>query len=134
MDIVTIAIIAVLIGLVIGVSGGYLGRRIVSGKKYAAAQTEAAHILEESRDQQRTILLEAKEEAIKVRSDAESDLKERRSEAHRIERRVANREENVERRATNLERRERSLTQKEKAADDIKASLDEIKEQQLKQL
>ena len=134
MDIVTIAIIAVLIGLIVGVSGGYLGRRIVGGRKYAAAQSEAAHLLEESREHQRTILLEAKEEAIRLRSDAESDLKERRSEAHRIERRVSNREENVERRATNLERRERNLTQKENAAEDIRASLDEIREQQLQQL
>ena len=134
MDIVTIAIIAVLIGLTVGVSGGYLGRRIVGGRQYAAAQSEATHLLEESREQQRTILLEAKEEAIKLRSDAESDLKERRSEVHRIERRVANREENVERRATNLERRERNLTQKENAAEDVKASLDEIREQQLQQL
>ena len=134
MDILTIAIIAVLIGLIVGVSGGYLGRRIVGGRQYAAAQSEAAHLLEESREQQRIILLEAKEESIKLRSDAESDLKERRSEVHRIERRVANREENVERRASNLERRERTLTQKENAAEDIKASLEEIKEQQLQQL
>ena len=134
MDILTIAIIAVLIGLIIGVSGGYLGRRIVSGKQYAAAQSEAAHLQEESREQRRVILLEAKEESIKLRSDAESDLRERRSEVHRIERRVANREENVERRASNLERRERNLTQKENAAEDIKASLDEIREQQLQQL
>ena len=134
MDILTIAIIAVLIGLIVGVSGGYLGRRIVGGRQYAAAQSEAAHLLEESREQQRIILLEAKEESIKLRSDAESDLKERRSEVHRIERRVANREENVERRASNLERRERTLTQKESAAEDIRASLEEIKEQQLQQL
>lgn len=134
MDILTIAIIAVLIGLIVGVSGGYLGRRIVGGRQYAAAQSEAAHLLEESREQQRIILLEAKEESIKLRSDAESDLKERRSEVHRIERRVANREENVERRAGNLERRERTLTQKESAAEDIRASLEEIKEQQLQQL
>ncbi|MCH8060919.1 MAG: ribonuclease Y [Chloroflexi bacterium] len=134
MDILTIAIIAVLIGLIVGVSGGYLGRRIVGGRQYAAAQSEAAHLLEESREQRRVILLEAKEESIKLRSDAESDLRERRSEVHRIERRVANREENVERRASNLERRERNLTQKENAAEDIKASLDEIREQQLQQL
>ena len=56
-----IAIIAVLIGLIVGVSGGYLGRRIVSGRKYAAAQSEATHLLDESREQRRTILLEAKE-------------------------------------------------------------------------
>ena len=134
MEIVTIAIIAVLSGLIVGVSGGYLGRRIVSGRQYAAAQSEAVHLLEESREQQRTILLEAKEEAIRLRSDGESDLKERRSEVHRIERRVANREENVERRATNLERRERNLTQKEKTAEDLKASLEELREQQLQQL
>ena len=129
-----IAILAVLIGLTVGAIGGYLVRNFVYGRRYAAAQSEAAQILEDTQEQKRSIILEAKEEALKFRSEAETELRERRSEVQRIERRVANREENVERRSNNLERRERNLTNKEKAADDIRNELEELKQQQLQQL
>lgn len=134
MEIVIAAIIAVLIGLIIGAVGYYLVRKIIGGRRYAEAQSEAAKVLEDANEQKRATLLEAKEEALKFRSEAEAELRERRSEVNRIERRVSNREENVERRATNLERREKNISTKEKAADDFKQELEGIKDQHLQQL
>jgi ribonuclease Y len=133
-EIAIVAILAVLIGLSIGAVGGYLGRRIIYGRRLAAAQSEAEHVLEDAEEQKRTILVEAKEESLKFRSEAESEIRERRAEVQRMERRMSNREENVERRANNLERREKSISQKEQAAEDIRKELEELKLQQLQQL
>ena len=134
MDITVIAVLAVLGGLIVGGIGGYLGRRVTNSKRYDEAQSEAARLLEEATKQQRSVLIEAKEEALKIRSAGESELREGRSELQRMERRLSNREENVEGRANNLERRERSLTQKEKDAEQLDAELQELKQKELQHL
>ena len=84
-------------------------------------------ILEDVADERRAIIIEGKEEALKFRTDAEAEIRERRSEVQRTEQRIANRQENVERRATNLERRERKLSDKEKTVSELEHSLTELK-------
>ena len=127
MEIAIFSILAVLIGLTIGALGGYFGRGLLQKKSYAAAQSEAAQILEDAADERRAIIIEGKEEALKFRTEAEAEIRERRSEVQRTERRVANRQENVERRANNLDRRERKLTDSEKKVNDLQRSLSELK-------
>ncbi len=134
MDIVMTAILAVLGGLVVGVAAGYVGRRFINAKHYELAKSEAQGVLEEAREQQRAILLEAKEEALKLRAADEAELRERRSELQRMERRLANREENSERRAGNIERREKAIAQKEKAVEELEAEAQAVKGQQLEKL
>ena len=135
MDItIVVAILAVLGGLIVGGFGGYLGRRLIYGRRYEAAQSEASRLLEEAREQHRALLIEAKEEALRIRSAGESELRERRSELQRMEHRLSNREENVERRSNNLERRERNIAQKEQEAEEIHAGLQEAKQKELQQL
>ena len=129
-----VAILAVLIGLVIGTIGAVVGKRVVSGRRYAAAKSEAEQILDAANENRRATVIEAKEEAIKVRGEAEAELRERRSELQRTEHRVSNREENVERRANNLERRERTLGSKEQEAEELERSLEELRQQELRQL
>ena len=134
MDIIIIAILAVLGGLTVGAIGGYFGRRLIYGRRYEAAKSEAAEILTDANDQQRRILIEAKEEALKTRAAGEAEVRERRSEVQQNERRLSNREENIERRASNLDRRERDIPLKEKAIEDLQGQLEEIKQQELQQL
>ncbi|MCH8185901.1 MAG: ribonuclease Y [Chloroflexi bacterium] len=134
MEITIIAILAVLGGLIVGGIGGYLGRRVTNSKRYDEAQSEAARLLEEATKQQRAVVIEAKEEALKIRSAGESEIREGRSELQRMERRLSNREENVEGRANNLERKERNLAQKEKEAEELHAELDELKQKELQHL
>ena len=134
MDTTVITILAVLGGLIVGAIVGYFGRRLAYGRRYEAAQSDASRVLEEAREQQRTILIEAKEEALQTRSAGEAELRERRSELQRTESRLSNREENVEGRANNLERRERNLTQKEKDVELLQVDLEEVKQKELQLL
>jgi len=133
-DTTVITILAVLSGLIVGVGVGYAGRRFVYGRRVEAAKSDASHIVEEAKEQHRSILLEAKEEALKSRSVDEAELRERRSELQSTERRLSNREENVEGRATNLERRERGLVEKEKDVELLQAELGETKQKELQLL
>ena len=134
MEIAIVAILAVLSGLIVGAIGDHFGRRLIFGRRNEAARSEASRVLEEAREQNRAILIEAKEEALQLRSAGEAELRERRSELQRTERRLSNREENVEGRANNLERREQSLTQQEEAAKGVQAELEDLKQKELQKL
>ena len=134
MDVTIVAILAVLGGLVAGGLGGYFGRRLIYGRRYEAAQSEASRLLEDADERQRAVLLEAKEEALTIRSAGESELRERRAELQGTERRLSNREENVERRANNLERRERGVADNERAVEQLQSELEDLKHQELQRL
>jgi ribonucrease Y len=134
MDSTIIAILAVLVGLGLGAIGGYFGLRGLTSKRRAEAESEATQVLDEAREAERRILLDAKEEAFKVRSEHEGEVRERRTEIQRTEQRLANREENVDRRANNLEKREKGLTEKEQAAEELKEELGRINEKEVLRL
>ena len=59
MDIIIIAILAVLGGLIVGGIGGYVGRRLTNSKRLDEAESAAARLLEEANEQQRSVLIEA---------------------------------------------------------------------------
>ena len=129
-----VATLAILAGLGVSALGGYIVARTLTGRRYEAAKQGASQVLEEAREKERTLLLEAKEEALRLRSDGEAELRERRSELQRTETRLANREENADNRSQNLEHRERDLGVKEQEAAGLRAELEEMKGEETRQL
>jgi len=126
---VIIGLVAVLFLLV-----GYFARQILANQQIRNAQNEAKKLLESAQTKYEQMVLDAKEEAVKVRAAAETDSRERRYELQRLERRSSQREERVERKLEDLERRDRSLTGKEKEIDTVRAQVEEVKERQLQRL
>lgn len=98
------------------------------------AQEEANRVLEAAEEQKRSILLEAREEAVKTRTSVEGDLKERRKEVQRQERRVSQREENLEEKLQSLAQQEQGLKSKEDDLSKLREELVQLKDDQLKQL
>ena len=129
-----ILVLAVLAALGIGAATGFFVRAGVAGRRVKFAGEEVSRILEEAEEEKKVILLEAKEEGIKIRTSAEEDLRERRAELQRQERRLSNREENTEKRADNLDRREKAQADREKGLEDKEAHLEELKRQELEVL
>src|SRR3989304_7181482 len=108
-----IVIGVVLLGIFSGVLGGaYLQQRITQ-RRIAASERSAARILNKDERRQKEILLEAKEEALRFRQQAEADTRERRKEVQRLERRITQKEENLDRKLESLEQRQRNLQNKE---------------------
>ena len=124
MDILVIVLTAL---LAVGLGGvtGFFGKSIVSGRNTGRARDEATRILDEAEEQKKQILVNAKEEALANRNAIESDLRERRSDLQRMERRVANREENAERRREDIDKTEKDLQIKE---EELEGKLSEVKE------
>ncbi len=130
-----IALIAgLLVGVAIGVIGGQFYQQRVRRNRVESAEASAARILNEAGRRQKEILLEAKEESIKFRQQAESELRDRRKEVQRSEQRVSQKEENLDRKLESVEQRQRNLQNKERDLEEARASLLEVQEQRKQEL
>ena len=87
------------------------------------AQEEANRTVEAAEEQKRGILLEAREEALRTRSTVENDLKERRKELQRQERRVNQREEGLDQRGQTMDSQEKALGAREQDLDKYKEEI-----------
>jgi ribonuclease Y len=133
MNVVYIIVIAI-VTLVVGGAIGFLIRNIIMARSIRLARRDAAKVLEDATTKQKEMLLEAKEEAIKIKAEVESETRGRRAELHRQERRIAQKEENLDRKTEGIERRERSLSAKEKEMEKSLSQLEEFKKKQVHQL
>ena len=129
-----ILLLSVLAALGLGAMVTFWTRNSFLGKRLQESEGKAALILEEAGRQKASLLLEAKEETLQIRSTVENELKERRSEAQQQERRMANREENLERRFGSLEQKEQGLADRERELDTAQGELEQLTKQQQAQL
>ncbi|GMV84945.1 MAG: ribonuclease Y [Dehalococcoidia bacterium] len=129
-----IAVIVGLVGLLAGAGAGFLVRRRAEGTSLQQAEEQASRILAEAETRQKELLLEAKEETLALRNALESELKERRAEAARIEQRLTQKEENLDRKIEALERREQSVRDREAQIEKLRAEAEELRQRQATEL
>lgn len=96
-------------------------------KLYDDAQSKAAEIKKE-------MILEAKEEVFKIRTEAERENRERRSELQRNERRLFQREESLDKKLDGIEQREKALADREADVDRLQAEIGELHAKQMTEL
>lgn len=129
-----VGIIAGLVGLLVGAGVGYLLRRKAVETSLRDAQEGSSRILAEAESKQKEILLEAKEEALRLKDAAEAEIRERRSEITRVEKRLEQKEENLERKLTALERREEQIAHRETEVEQLLAEAEELREERLREI
>jgi ribonuclease Y len=134
-------VLAIIIGvaaLLVGALGGYLGRKIIAESKISSAEDAARKIIEEaertSENKKREALLEAKDEIFAMRNEAEREIKNRRSELQRLERRLLQREEQMDNRAENLEKREKALAERESQLESMQKEVERTLQEQQEKL
>ncbi|MDP2734990.1 MAG: Rnase Y domain-containing protein, partial [bacterium] len=126
-------IIAILLGAV-GVGGAYLFLKLRGIGGIKDLEKRADNLLAEAKEKKQQMLLQAADEAMKARAGIESEARDRRAEAQRIEKRLLQKEETLERKMDGLERREGNLANKEKELEDLKSEARSITDKQLGQL
>ncbi len=80
------------------------------------------------------MLLEAKEEIHRSRTEAEKEARERRNEIQKLEKRILTKEETVDRRAESIEKKEDAITRKNKQLEDKEAHIDELVQKEMEEL
>ncbi len=124
--------------LIVGPLVGYNFRKSVSEKKIGSAEVKAQNLILDAENAAENIkkekILEAKEEAHKLRSEVENEVRDRRKEVEKSERRILQKEENVERKLENIEKREDGLTKKERSMNEKHQRIDEYIAKQMEEL
>ncbi len=127
-------VVATIVVAVLAFVLGYLLKQYLSSAQIKSARDDAERLLEEAQNRQKELLLEARDEALKLRAQVEAENRERRVELQRQERRLQQKEENLDRKIEGIERRERTIQAREKEQEAAKAELENLKKQQLKEL
>jgi ribonucrease Y len=112
-----------LLALAGGVVLGFVARNIFASRSMKEAEEKAALIIEKARSQQKDLILEAKEEKIRLQREAEDEARAKRTELANLERRLLQRDEQLDQRADMLEGRDRKLIDRER---DIERSREEV--------
>jgi ribonucrease Y len=131
--ILTTVIVAIVAAAVAFAAGYFLNKR-ASAERDLQAQANAERILEETRTKQKELVLEAKEEAVRLKSAAEQDVRERRAEVQRREQRLTQREEQFERKSEGLEKRDKALVQQEQELGAARAEVDRMGQERRREL
>src|SRR5947199_9131119 len=111
-DTVVVGLVAVVAGLV-GFGIAMVLRRSFALGSETAARANADRLLAEARARQNQIILEAKDEALKVAKTAEAENRERRAELQRYEGRLDKKDEQLDQKIAQVDERDRRLGQKE---------------------
>lgn len=139
--IIVTVVVAVVAAAVFGVIGFLLGgahRKKVAEAAIGSATEEAARIVNQAvqtaENKRKETILEAKDEAHRLITEAEKETKERRAEVQRQERRLIQKEESLDKKVETMEKKEEALSLKLKEAEDKLSEVEQIKKSQFDML
>jgi len=124
--------------LIVGLLVGYFLRKSVGESKIGSAEQKAQNLILDAENSAENIkkekILEAKEETHKLRAELEDEIRDRRKEVEKSERRIISKEENLERKIEGIERREDNLTKRERSMNEKHQRIDEYLAKQVQEL
>ena len=135
---VIVVVLVLVVAAVVGALCFYLGgenRKRTAEAKLGSAEEEAKRIVNDAikaaEQKRKETIIEAKDEAFKLKSEADKEIKDRRAEVSRQERRMDQKEEALDKRTATMERKEEDL---KKRAELVEARLDELEQLKLRQV
>jgi ribonuclease Y len=122
MDAIVLAL-GIVIALASGIVLGYIARGVWAGQAVKHAQEKAGRILAEAREQQKDLILKAKDEQFRLQRQGEEEARTKRAELATLETRLLQRDAQLDERSDILEQRDRKLIDRER---ELEASRDEL--------
>jgi len=132
-DIVVVGLVA-LVAAIVGFGIALLLRRSFALASETTARANADRLLAEARARQNQIILEAKDEALKVAKTAELENRERRAELQRYESRLDKKDEQLDQKIGQVDERDRRLTSKEQELDVERGKIAQLQDEQRTEL
>ncbi len=109
-----VVIAVTVVAAVGGAALGIVARGVWASQSMKAAHSEARRIEAEARARQKELILEAKDEKLRMQREAEDEARSRRTEMSALERRLLQRDEQLDQRTDMLEQRDRKLLDRER--------------------
>jgi ribonucrease Y len=128
--VVLVAAIAAIAGAVVG----YFARRLLAANSVKHAESYSERIVAEARAKQKEIVLEGKDDALKLQRAAEEEAREKRADIQRQERLLLDRSESLDRKVEAFERREAALEERERDLEGARGKVEELRQRQLVEL
>jgi ribonuclease Y len=125
---------AFLIGCILGVVVLFIWWRTKASRQLRFAERKAAKMVADSRNEAKEITQKSQDEANRLKTAAENDYRERRTEVQKQENRLNQKSETLDRKLEGIEQRERNMNNKEKEIDTTRNQIVELKDKQVKQL
>ena len=119
---------------ILSILTGYFVRQLIANQQIRSAQKAARKLLDDAAVKHKEVLLDAKEEATRLRKAAEDENKGHRLELQRVENRLTQKEQTLDQKTELVERRDRHLNSKERDIERIKDELQVLKKKEVEQL
>jgi ribonuclease Y len=132
-DILVVGLVA-LVAAIVGFGIALLLRRSFALTSETTARANADRLLAEARARQNQIILEAKDEALKVAKNAELENRERRAELQRYEGRLDKKDEQLDQKVAQVDERDRRLGQKEQDLEGERGKIAQLQDEQRTEL
>ncbi len=132
-DILVVGLVA-LVAVLVGFGIALLLRRSFALASETTARANADRLLAEARARQNQIILEAKDEALKVAKTAELENRERRAELQRYESRLDKKDEQLDQKITQVDERDRRLGLKEQDLEGERGKIAQLQDEQRTEL
>ena len=127
-------VILTFVGLPGGMIVGWWGRKFWAAKQIDTAEAKLQNLINETKNKQKELLIQAKDQSIKIIDDAKREANERRKEGLRIQERVEKREALFDKKLMEFEEKQHRLYEKAEKLESVKSEINKIKEEQLAKL
>ena len=123
-------IVALITGIVSFAAGVVIRKKLAEGK-IESAEIKAKQIIDSAAKQteatKKEMMLEAKEEKIKMKSEIEKEIKVRRDELQLAEKRLIQKEDSLDRKSSSLDKKEESIEKKSEKLDETRNEIENLK-------
>ena len=130
-------VVMAVILLVVAVGGlalGFVARGLVASQAIKAASEKSERIVAEARAQQKELILQAKEEQVRLQRELDEEGRAKRNDLADLERRLLARDEQLDQRTDMLEERDRKLLVREQELGAQRAELSAARTEQVQAL
>jgi len=117
--------------LVVGALLGFVARSAWSSQAMKQARENADRLTADAATRQKELIVEAKEEKIRLLREAEDEVRAKRQEMTNLERRLLARDEQLDQRADNLEEKNRKLVDRERELDHQRDELTRLSQERV---
>jgi len=129
MEIILTAVLVALVAVVVGSGLGFQLHNILSAKSQRAAEEASAQQMRRSNARSKEILLEAKEQALELRTNAQAQLNDEKLTLQRQQSRLEAREEILQGKSDAVEKHESVLQDQRTELIDEKSKLNDLRQQ-----
>ena len=129
-----VVLAAILVVAVGGLAVGFLARGYVATQSIKAAQEKSERIVADARTQQKDLILQAKEEQVRIQREIDEEGRAKRADLQALEHRLLQRDEQADQRSDLLEERDRKLIGRERELDVARGELADARNEQIRAL